>query len=160
MLKFLGVMVLSTTLAGCGLIARQEQQERLAAATQQLKEASEACTARFSEEPKDAIARAKCYNAADQAFMPFSSAPDLLNLRIAKRSEIAERIAAGKISRAQGVLELAELNSNLTSEDQRRRNANQSVAAQQESASAATIGAINSGAPRSCTRIGNTVNCY
>ena len=108
----------------------------------------------FSEERKDAIARTKCFNDADQAYMPFSTAPDLVQLRMAKRSELAERVVAGKITRAQAILELTELNANLVTEDQRRRNANQSVAAQQQAATAATIGAINAGAPRTCTRTG------
>ena len=122
--------------------------------------ASESCTASFSEEPKDAIARAKCFNAADEAYAPYTGSPDLIRLRIAKRTEIAERMATGKITRAQGVLELAELNASLTSEDQRRKNANHSVAAQQQAATAATIGALSAGAPRTCTRIGNSVSCY
>jgi hypothetical protein len=159
-LRVLVILALAFGLAGCGLAMQREQQEKLAAANHQLKEASEACQASFSEERKDAIARAKCFNDADKAFMPFSTAPDLVSLRIAKRSEVAERIAQGKITRAQGVLELSELNTNLVSEDQRRRNSNQSVAAQQQAATAATIGAINAGAPRTCTKIGNSVNCY
>jgi len=158
--RVLVILALAFGLAGCGLAMQREQQQKLAAANQQLKEASEACQASFSEERKDAIARAKCFNDADRAFMPFSTAPDLVNLRMAKRSEVAERMAQGKITRAQAVLELNELNSNLVSEDQRRRNANQSAAAQQQAATAATIGAINAGAPRTCTRYGNTVNCY
>jgi len=160
MYRVFAYIVFALMLAGCGLSRQQEQQAARAAALEQLKAANATCQAAYSEEAKDAIARAKCFNAADQAYMPFSDAPDLLSLRIAKRSELAERMAAGKITRAQAVLELSQLNANLVSEDQRRRNANQSVAAQQQAAAAATIGAINAGAPRTCTRFGNTVNCY
>jgi hypothetical protein len=154
-------------LTGCGLAAQQEQQAALqaqqaagAAAAQQHLADVRLCQTSFSESNKDAVARARCFAIADEKLKPFQRNPDLTNLAIAKRNELAERQAAGKITRAQFVLELSQQTSWAMSEEQRRDNANQSVAAQQQAATAATIGAINAGAPRSCTRIGNTMNCY
>jgi hypothetical protein len=132
----------------------------LVAARQQHKDAVEVCQTRFSENASDAVARAKCINAADEILRPFDPYADLYNLRNAKRNELAERLAAGKITRAQMVLEFTQLNSQIATEWQHRSNSDRSGAAQQQAATAATIGAINANAPRSCTLIGNTTNCY
>lgn len=154
------ILLLAIVLSSCGLAARREQQERLAAAMAEHKASSDACVARFSESNADALARAKCLNDSDAAYKITTRFPDLIDLRMAKRMELAERQSAGKITRAQAMLEMAELQSSLTTEEQRRMNSNQSVAAQQQAATAATIGAFNSGRPRTCTTFGNTTNCY
>jgi hypothetical protein len=153
-------ITLAIALSGCGLAARQAQQERLLAAQAEVKRASEACITRFSESNQDAIPRAKCLNDADAAYGPTTRFPDLVSLRMAKRMELAEKQSTGKITRPQAVLEMAQLNSAGVAEEQRRTNANQSVAAQQQAATAATIGALSANAPRTCTSVGNTVNCY
>jgi hypothetical protein len=102
----------------------------LAAAVQQHKEDNEACRARFSESNKDAIARATCFNDADKKYAPTTRYPDLAALIIAKRTELAEKQATGKITHAELALELQQLVTQLVSEEQRRNNAASAVAAQ------------------------------
>lgn len=174
LIRELVILVIAIGLAGCGIAQQREQEAALqarraavAAAGQQHEAARETCLKTFSEKNSDAVARAKCFNTADEILKPFNRYPDLLNLRIAKRNELAERQAAGKITRAQLVLEGSQLDSQLASEAQRRSNADQSVEAQQQAAWAQQQtawaqqqAATAAGAPRSCTRTGNTVNCY
>jgi hypothetical protein len=161
------ILLIAFGLAGCGIAQRQEQQAAaqawqatIDAANQQHAADNAQCYATFSESDKEAVARAKCLADADRKALPTRSHPDLSTLLTAKRTELAERQAAGKITRAQAVFEFGQLKAQVISEEQQRDNSNRSVAAQQQAATAATIGAINAGAPRSCTRIGNTVNCY
>lgn len=104
---------------------------------------AETCQTRFSKNASDAVARAKCFNNADALSLPISPIRDLINLRIAKRTELAERQAAGKITRAQVVLELGQLNSQIESEWQSRSNSNRSVRAQEVSAAAAVMSTPN-----------------
>jgi hypothetical protein len=110
----------------------QERQEMLAAAVQQHNEDFTTCGATYSESNKDAIARAKCFNDADQKYAPTTKYPDLINLVIAKRTELAERQSAGKITHAQAMLELQQLITQLVSEEQRRNGDANAVAAQQQ----------------------------
>jgi hypothetical protein len=114
--------------AACGLVvagcaeqqAQQAHQAMLTAAFQQHREDSAACIAKFSESNKDAVARANCLNAADQKYAPTLPYPDLQYLLIAKRSELAEMQAAGKITHAQSALEFSQLMTQLKTEEQRR----------------------------------------
>lgn len=110
----------------------QQQQAMLAAAMQQHNEDVAACRAQFSESNHDAVARAKCFNQADEKFAPTARYPDLINLLMAKRSELAERQAAGKITRAQSMLELQQMITQLTSEEKRRDNDANAVLAQHQ----------------------------
>jgi hypothetical protein len=144
---------IASTVAGCGLAQQRQLQERQLAVQQNAKEIVEGCRARFSESAKDAIERAKCFNQADELLASVVPFPDLIHLRIAKRSELAEKQAAGKVSRSQAVLELAELQTNLVTEEQRRSNAARSVRAQEVSAIAASM-------PTTCTRIRNSMTCF
>jgi F0F1-type ATP synthase membrane subunit c/vacuolar-type H+-ATPase subunit K len=142
-LIFVGIAV---GLAGCASgssTAQAERQAMLAAALQQQKDEQQACTTAFSESDRDAIARAKCINAADEKFRPTTTYPDLVSLRMAKRAELAERQAAGKITRAQFVLEYSQLNSQIESEWQSRTNSDRSANAQETSAVAARSQAIS-----------------
>jgi hypothetical protein len=160
------ILLIAFGLAGC--VTAQQEQQAAAQARQAAIDASNQqyaadvalCKTLFSESDKDAVARAKCLADADQKSLPFRRYPDLVSLQTAKRTELAERRAAGKITFAQATLEMSQLQAQVMSEEHRRDNSNRSVVAQQQAATAATIGAINAGAPRSCTRIGNTVNCY
>lgn len=102
----------------------------MAAAGEQHQADAATCRARFSESDKDAVARAKCFNEADEKYASTTRYPDLAYLLIAKRSELAERQAAGKITRAQFRLELSELGTRLASEEQRRNNDADAVAPQ------------------------------
>ena len=153
MLRVVAPVACAILLASCGLAARQQEAERVAAITQQVKLAVEACQATYSELPKDAIARAQCFNDADKAYRQIARFPDLVDLRMAKRMEIAERIATEKITRAQGVLELSQLQTTLVDEEQKRNLSDRSVRAQELSAAAAA-------SPTTCTKYGNTVTCF
>jgi len=107
-------------------------QEALAAAVEQHTADMAACRAKFSENNKEAVARARCFNEADQKYAPTTRYPDLISLVIAKRTELAERQAAGKITHAQLMFELQLLVTQLASEEQRRNNAYTAVEAQQQ----------------------------
>jgi hypothetical protein len=133
MLKTLVIIGITIGLAGCAAQqAQQRQQAMLAAALEQHTADIATCKATFSESDKDAIARTKCFNEADEKYIPTTRYPDLGYLVIAKRSELAEKQAAGKITRAQVVLELQQLLTQLTSEEQRRNNDANAIAAQQQ----------------------------
>jgi hypothetical protein len=153
MIRILSFTLVAMSLAGCGLIAQREQQERIAAVQEQAKQMVEGCKARFSEDAKDAIARAKCFNEADALLKTVFRDTDLMDLRIAKRTELAEQQSRGKITRAQAMLELAELQSRLVTESQRRLNSDRSVRAQELTALAAN-------SPTTCNKIGNSVTCF
>lgn len=114
--------------------------ETLAAASEQHQADVAACQATFSESNKEAIARAKCFNEADAKYNSTTRYPDLINLVIAKRTELAERQAAGKITHAQATLELRQLMTQLVSEEQRRNAvANQQNAMAQANNNAAAL---------------------
>jgi hypothetical protein len=126
--------VIAIGLTGC---AETAQQARQAAAVRQAKETDAACVAKFSESNHDAVARAKCINDAEKIIKSVSEYPDLVDLRIAKRAELAERQAAGQITRAQLVFEMSELTTSISSEAQRRDASNRIARAQEVSAAAA-----------------------
>jgi hypothetical protein len=100
-----------------------------------------------------AVPRVQCLNDAMAIMRPTSRNPDLLDSFMASRLAVAERIQKGQITMAQGGEEIANKWSQVVAEDQRRTLANRSVRAQETAAE-------NIGGPTSCTRIGNTVNCY
>ncbi len=153
---FVLTVSISMLLAGCGLAARREQAAQVAAIRESVKTATESCQQQYSELPKDAIARANCFNDADRTLKQVVRYPDLIELRIAKRSEVAERIASGKITRAQGVLELSQLQTSLVDQEQKRMLANRSVQAQETAAAAA----VAASSPTTCTQYGNSVTCF
>lgn len=143
-MRFTGIaslcVLVSLMLTGCAeQQAQQQRRAMVAAAAQQRQAAIADCEQRFSESNKDAIARAKCLNAADAIMVPFETYPDLPSLVMAKRIELAEKQAAGKITHAQVVLETNQLIAQVVSETQRRwaassvaqsqANANNSLAA-------------------------------
>ena len=126
-------------LSGCAAQqADQQRQAMIAAVGQQHQADAAACKATFSESNKDAIAREKCLSEADNKSNPFTKYPDLANLLTAKRTELAEKQAAGKITRAEMVLEFNELAAKVGSEAQRRDNDARAVAAQQQANNTAT----------------------
>jgi hypothetical protein len=108
----------------------QQLHEMLAAAVRQHNEDFATCLTKFSESNKDAVARAECFNEADRKFAPTTKYPDLIALMIAKRTELAERQAEGKITRAQVMFEQQQLLTQLISEEQRRNSEANAVAAQ------------------------------
>lgn len=97
---------------------------------------------------------AKCLNAAEAPLvqtMPRYS--DLLNVKMATRLSIADRVDRGEITSAQAQLESAQTVSSLVGELERRSLNQRAVAAQEEAASAAYK-------PVTCNRFGYSVTCY
>jgi hypothetical protein len=149
---FIGLVV-----ASCGLVRQRELQERIDTLNAQARTASKACDSTFpAGNPKTAVARAKCQVDALAIRRPIVKHPDLMDSFIATRMSVAEQVQNGRLTVAQANEILANKNSEVVSEEQRRNLAQRSVAAQESVAAAswATSG------PVSCTKVGNTVNCY
>jgi hypothetical protein len=151
----LTLVALALTLCGCGLARQQELQAQRAALNQQAQAAIQECDTKFPKgATPTAIARAQCLNDATEITRPvWGGSADLVNVFMTSRLAAAERFQKGQITFAQYSEEVATKWSQLVSEEQRRNLANRSVAAQETAAQ-------NIGGPTSCTRIGNTVNCY
>jgi hypothetical protein len=124
--------------------------------------------------PKTAVARMQCLNDAIAIRMPtFGPDQDLAQAWLAERMVVAERIQNAKMTIAEGNAVIAEKWSQAVSESQHRRNATQSViaqqnaaAAQQEAASAASTAAWASvmqatrpSTPVTCLHTGNMTTC-
>jgi hypothetical protein len=155
------VLALSMLLFGCGIARQHELQARNEELKAQSVAAQQQCNQTYpAGNPKTAVARAKCQTEAFAILRPMMPYPDLMDLLIANRMEVAERVQSGKLTIAQANEILAIKRSEAVAEEQRRWNANRSVAAQEQSATAATIGAFAANAPRTCTAFGNTVNCF
>jgi hypothetical protein len=78
--------------------------------------------------------------------------PDLFDQSWAKAALLAEQLQNHKLTRAEAMAQLTEVQSQITAEEQRRNLANRSVATQE---TAATPALISSG-PTICNRVGNT----
>ncbi len=142
-------------LAGCGYLADIERQKVMKEAREAFSEAVNACQTSFPE-GKDTMNRARCFNSATvhiRATMPF---PDLLDQENAARLSIAEDEAKGKITRAEAAMRFTRIHSDMVAEEQRRMLAGRSVSAQESAAAAAW----RASSPVSCTKTGNTVNCF
>lgn len=154
MFRFAGIAILITTLGGCGLAARKEREEAFAAAKVENEAAIAACQEHYPpNQMKDHVGKAQCVNDAMKIMRPFAPYPDLMDQDMANRSMLAERVQQGKMSAAEATAEMSQRRSAIVAEEQRRNLSNRSVSAQESAAAAAWKGT-------SCTRIGNTVNCY
>jgi hypothetical protein len=150
------VLGLCCLLAGCGLMARKEREEQQASAKAQSDAAMADCEVQFPKGGKRYIEKTQCQNGAMNVIRPLMPYPDLVDQDMASRMAVAEKLQAGKLTLAEANLEQSTFHSNIVAEEQRRMLNNRSVGAQ-ESAAAATWHASS---PVSCTRIGNTTNCY
>jgi hypothetical protein len=130
---------LAMALASCGLAARQERQEQMAAAKAAMEQGFEDCKARFPEGPKQSIEKNRCNATAAAAIRPFVPYPDLFDKYWATRAVIAERIQNGKMTLAEGNQEATQAQSDVAAEEQRRNLANRSVGAQESAAAAAWL---------------------
>jgi hypothetical protein len=149
--------VLSLSLAGCGIARRQELQERNARLKAESAAATQACNERFPKgQVKTVVVRIQCLNDAFAILRPMMPYPDLMDLNMATRVAIAERIQSGQVTMAQGNEEMMRKQSEIVSEEQRRLLANRAVRAQENIADAS----LQAAGPHSCTQIGNTVNCF
>jgi PBP1b-binding outer membrane lipoprotein LpoB len=105
---------------------------------------------------KPAVSKAKCLNGVDDEYIrPRMRMPDLLDLYYAERVELAEKVDAGAMTPAEADLKLAQMKTEVISEDERRRN-NATMAA------AATMAATPG--PTTCNTYGYgygaTTTCY
>jgi hypothetical protein len=151
-MRYLVVLSLCLMLGGCGLMARKERQEQMAAAVSAKDQGIAACKAQYPDENKDFVARNKCGFEAAKVVRPFATYPDLFDESWATSAVLAEQLEAKKITRAQADLQMAQTRSQITAEEQRRNLANRSVAAQ-ETAATAALG------PTICNRVGTTTIC-
>lgn len=130
--------VIAVILAGCVTTeTKQTQPSKPPSASEVMAKATamvEDCRTKFSESPSDALARAACFNDADMLFKNFARYPDLVDGRIAKRTELAKQIADAKMGRTQAMQEFAIFNLTLVREDVRRRKVNMPIADQQRAA--------------------------
>jgi len=159
--KILALLAL-LVVGGCGAIIAQQQAEEQAKRKAIYDSEIADCKAQFPVAPrKNNVNLARCWNeATDRYIRPTGADLDLLALLAAKRIAIATDMDAGKITQEQGAVLMAQAGADAVSEHERRMNAKGSVAAQQQAANAAVLGAINAGSPRTCSRIGNSVTCF
>ena len=86
-----------------------------------LKQANQQATECDAHHFKRDVDKARCMNDADQVALPvMGNYADLVRYRMAKRIEIAQRLDAGKISRAQANSKIAAVYSQVASEANRR----------------------------------------
>ena len=157
MRAFCVAVVLGLTVASCGIARQQEMQARIQELQAQKLAAIQRCDVTVpAGNPKTAVERAKCQTEAWAILRPIMPYPDLLDLMIASRLTIAEQIQNGKLTIAQANEQIAAKRSEIVAEEQRRNLANRSVAAQEGMA----VASLSAAGPHSCTRIGNTVNCF
>jgi hypothetical protein len=149
------LLALTLTLCGCGLARQQELKAQSAALKEQSQAAVQECEAKYPKgSPATAVVRAQCMNDAMAITRPlWGTSTDLVNGWMAHRVVVAEKLQKGQITVAQANEEMANSWTQVVDQEQRRNLANRSVTAQETAAQ-------NIGGPTSCTRIGNTVNCY
>lgn len=150
------VVGLCAILGGCGLVAAKQREEEFARARAQADGIFAECDAKIPKEKGQIVNRTRCRAPGFSLLRNFAPYPDLMDQEAAYRMAMAERIDAGQITMAQAELEAAENRSRLIAEEQRRSLSNRAVSAQESVAAAQW----RASAPVSCTRIGNTTNCY
>lgn len=153
------VVLCSLFLSGCGLIAAKERQDQMAAAKASMDAGFAQCAAEYDSQPagkKNHIAKTKCDASAALAIRPFVPFPDLFDQEWATRAVIAERLQGGKMTPAEANQESTTMHANISAEEQRRALSGRAVSAQESAAAAAW----RASSPVSCTKLGNTVNCY
>jgi hypothetical protein len=156
-MKAILAVLVALAVAGCGVIRQRELQARVDELKAKTKEAEQQCNVTWpAGNPKTAVPRARCQTEALAIMRPIAPYPDLIDLFIASRIAIAERVQNGQVTIAQANEAIATKRSEIIAEEQRRQLANRSVSAQ-ENAAAASLAAAG---PHSCTAVGNTVNCF
>lgn len=155
-MKWLCVILVAVPLSGCGMVQRIENEKRVKEIAAAVDADMDICTNRYPFGQKTIVSRARCIAAAQRKLTPIHPAPDLLEVRSAQFVLLAEQWEAGKITQSQFELQASQANAAMVAEAERRGLARRSVAAQEDSAAAAW----RASAPVSCTRSGNTVNCF
>lgn len=136
------ILAVAASLSGCIAAARNRE------ARAEVEAAKAACrTQTFTSR----VESAKCFNAAEMKFASVYPNPDLLQLRLATRLAISEKIDKGQMTEAEGELEFARVGAQIGSQEQQRSTSAQMADAASQMAS-----------PRrtTCTRYGNTVSCF
>jgi hypothetical protein len=138
------VVFVALMIAGCGIARQYQAREQTQQLQLQAKAANDDCNAKFPMgNPKIEVARVQCLNSTFAILMPtFGPDQDLAQVFMADRLVIAEQIQGGKIDLAEGNAEIAAKWSEVVSESQQRQMARQSVAAQEQSARAASLAAL------------------
>ncbi len=115
------IVIIATGLlvSACG-VSSQQQESAYATALERGRAQGETCLSRYSEAPAEAVERARCINAAEEPVIAMSTVPDLMRLRASRRLELAEMRAAGRMSVAEADAHMAELNTYIATEAQRR----------------------------------------
>jgi hypothetical protein len=137
-------LILAVGLALAGCVNNQLSPEAKA----NMAQAREACAVE-----KSAVAKANCLNAVDNEYIrPRLRTTDLLDLYQAERAALAEKVDAGAMTPAEAALKLAQMKTEIISEDQRRSN-NAAMAAAATMAGSTTCNTYGNG-------YGVTTNCY
>lgn len=141
MTKIAVVVAAGFLLSGCAMALQKQVFDEVAAA-------KAACAAGTFP---NHVAKARCHNDAEHKLARIYDKPDLLNLRLATRLALAERIDKGQISESQAELEFAQVGAQIGSQEAARdTNATMAAAAVQMATPRATT----------CNRYGNSVTCY
>ena len=145
--------LLLLALSGCGAIQSYQNGKRLAEARADYDANEASCRQRFPE-PSPMAPRIKCLAEAKNAFAErIGSNPDLVRQMSARIVALAEKTDAGKVSPSEFDVEKA--NIAVSYETQVRQRGNEAAMAD-----AAVMSAYAANRSRSCTKYGNTVNCY
>jgi hypothetical protein len=154
----IATIVASLSLAGCGIIQRQQQQSQDADIRERRAAGMEDCKAKFQTSPtsKNHADRARCIVDMENSLPSLSGAmPDLVQLRQANTILLAARVDQGKLTAEEANVQMAEINSALVTEGVRRQNASrmagaqeQAAEAQRQAAFAQTMSALAASQPR------------
>jgi hypothetical protein len=148
-MRVLGALGLCLLVANCGLMAQQQQKDRIAQIKAQQQSIFADCGERYPKVKGQFVTRATCMQPGLELYRNLTPYPDLLDQEIALRMAVAEKLDTGKMTIAEGDLALTQGHSQIASEEQRRDASNRSVRAQESAA-----------AGFSCTKVGNTINCF
>jgi hypothetical protein len=149
MRKISAILTIATSFAlgACGLTAADMRQKKLAEIKKQADSIVAECDAKYPMQRGQLLNRMRCLLPAQKLYQPIAPYPDLLDQQTAAALVVAEKFDKGTITGPQAQLELAQLNSQLTAEQQRRDLANRSVMANEamadEASRANTIAALN-----------------
>ena len=122
-------VVFGLALAGCV----SSQSKKLNDATASLTAAKAKCDVQTFRTRTEA---ARCANEAEEAYLlPAFPYPDLVRLKIATRTALAEKVDRGQITQAEADLEMARQMSQASSEIEKRTLAKRAVGAQESAAS-------------------------
>lgn len=122
-------ILISLALGGCV----SSQSKKLDVATASLSEAKAKCDAQTF---RTRVEAARCANTAEETYLlPAFPYPDLVRLKIATRTVLAEKVDRGQLTQAEADLEMARQMSQATSEIEKRTLAKRAVGAQESAAS-------------------------